>query len=244
MSEHDLEAFLSRFPKTRPSLPEAHRKIYVKEYADNRDGNNSASGMAQRLEGWMHRKVASSAPGRLLELGAGTLNHLKYEHPDTEYDIVEPFAALYQNSDRLTRISKVYGNLSEVPEDAQYDRVISVAVLEHLENLPTEVARAGRLLGPDGVFQAGIPSEGEFLWWLAWRSVTGTAYYLRNGLDYGQLMAHEHVNTAKEIVKVCEIVFNDVHVQSFPLGIKHLSFYKYIECRQPKHDVLRRILDC
>ena len=46
----------------------------------------------------MHRQVAASTAGqRVLELGAGTLNHRPYEADSLTYDIVEPFAALYES---------------------------------------------------------------------------------------------------------------------------------------------------
>ena len=53
-------------------------------------------------------------------------------------------------------------------------------------------------LEADGVFQAGIPSEGGFLWGIAWRLSTGISYYLRTGLGYGVVMRHEHIDSAFE----------------------------------------------
>ena len=40
----------------------------------------------------MKKKFENS---KILEIGAGTLNHLKYEKNFSEYDIVEPFKNLF-----------------------------------------------------------------------------------------------------------------------------------------------------
>jgi len=78
----------------------------------------------------------------------------------------------------------------------QYDRVLSVAVLEHLGEMPAIIAASARLIRQGGVFQAGIPAEGGLLWGLAWRLTTAIAYRARTGLAYAPVMRHEHLNTA------------------------------------------------
>src|SRR5205807_2443582 len=99
------------------------------------------------FESWMHRTVANGTPGsRILELGAGTLNHLKFEPPADVYDVVEPFRALWDDSPYRTRVTTFYKDLGEIPDDHLYDRILSIAVLEHLTDLPRIVARCGRLL--------------------------------------------------------------------------------------------------
>src|SRR3954454_5682863 len=66
---------LSRFPKQRRPLPEAYQKIYVQHYKRNREGGSAASSLAQKMEAWMHRKVAADVAGlstvpSTLEIGA------------------------------------------------------------------------------------------------------------------------------------------------------------------------------
>jgi hypothetical protein len=232
-------ALLRSYPRTRPPLPEAHRRIYLDEYRRNRGVSGGVLfRVTASLEGWMHRKIARLQTGRLLELGAGTLNHLQYE-PALPYDIVEPWPALYQHSGMRDRIAHAYASISDIPEHVRYARVISVAVLEHVENLPDLVARSGLLLAGDGVFQAGIPAEGGMLWGLAWRSTTGIAYRLRTGLPYAPVMRYEHLNTAAEIIAILRHFFRSVALSWFPLPSQHLSFYCYIEARDPDLDACR-----
>jgi SAM-dependent methyltransferase len=233
-----LDAQLARFPKTRPPLPRQIEEIYARQYAENRAGESTAASLSQRLERWMHRQVAADAsPSKAtLELGAGNLNQLPFEPEGGAYDIVEPFADLYRGSPRLSRVRAVYADIAEVPDAARYDRITSVACLEHICDLPVALARSAKLLAPGGAFRAAIPSEGGLLWRLGWSLTTGLEFRLRHGLDYGLLMAHEHVNDAAEIEALARVVFEDVSVRSFGVG-RQLSLYRFIEARRPRLEV-------
>lgn len=230
-----IDPIIGRFPKERPALDARFREIYERAYVANRAGTDPASALAQRLEGWMHRRVATAAGrfanARILELGAGNLNHLEHERGFAVYDVVEPFEALLRNAPEKRAVGRIYRRLADVEDGKTYDRVISVAVLEHMADLPREVALACRHLADGGLFQAGIPCEGEAAWWLGWRAGTGLAFYLEHGLDYGVLMRHEHLNTMDEILAVVGYFFERVTVRRspFPLPLPHLSFYAYVE---------------
>ncbi|HEX4298540.1 MAG TPA: methyltransferase domain-containing protein, partial [Devosia sp.] len=229
-----VDEIIGRYPKARPALPEAQRRVYEREYKLNRQGGSLLTRMSSGLEAWMHRRVAAAAGGGdVLELGAGTLNQLGYEAANPGYDVIEPFHALYADSQQKGRIRAFYDDIVEVPAGRRYQRITSVAVLEHVDDLPVIMARSALLLADDGVFQAGIPSEGGLAWGLAWRTTTGVAYWLRNRLDYGVLMRHEHLNTAAEIETMTRHFFGEVRVARFPLPARQLSFYSYLEARRP-----------
>ncbi|WP_144039858.1 class I SAM-dependent methyltransferase [Novosphingobium sp. TH158] len=238
----DISHLLASYPRERAPLPEEYQRVYAEQYKINREGTTAVDGAAQKLEQWMHRKVASVSGDPVLELGAGTLNHLRFEPNAATYDIVEPFVSLFEGKPELSRVRASYASVHDVPPANRYARVISIAVLEHLTDLPRDLARSALLLDEGGVFQAGIPSEGGLLWWLGWRFSTGLAYFLRTGLDYGKVMRHEHVNSAQEILKVVSHLFADVRTARFPLPSGHLSFYTYLEAREPRLDLARRIL--
>jgi hypothetical protein len=227
------------FPKIRPPLPKEIEGIYSAHYKSNRGGQTTASSLAQRMEAWLHKQVAKDVANLkksrrgTLELGAGTLSQLQYEPDAQPYDIVEPFTDLYKGSPLLARVRNVYSDISEVPTHCRYDRIISIATLEHICNLPEVVAQSGLLLGENGTFRASIPSEGTLLWTLGWKLTTGLEFKLRYGLDYGLLMKHEHVNTAREIEEVLTYFFEEVACKVFGLA-KSISFYRYYECRSPR----------
>lgn len=240
-----VPAFLNNYPKVRPRLPDAIAEIYESHYQDNRNGGTTASSLSQKVEGWMHRQVAADAlagfSGSTLEIGAGTLNQLKHEPQCGAYDIIEPFAKLYENSPNLERVRTIYSDIAELPNELRYARITSVATLEHICDLPFVVAKSGCLLDKGGVFRAAIPSEGTPLWKLGWTLTTGLEFRLKHGLDYGELMRHEHVNSAQEIREVLGYFFDRIHSRA--LGISQaLSIYQYHECRMPRLDRCRAFL--
>lgn len=236
----ESEALLARFPKTRPVLPEAYARIYDSQYLANRSGATAAASLGQQLESWMHRQVAADArarnPGATLELGAGTLNQTPYEPLSAPYDVVEPYAALYADSPNRARIRDIYADIADVPADRRYARITSVAALEHICDLPLVLARAAQLLAPEGELRVAIPSEGGLVWRLGWTMTTGLEFRAKHGLDYGVLMAHEHVNDAAEIEALIGALFETTKVRALGLGIQ-ASVYRFIAARAPRLDV-------
>jgi hypothetical protein len=242
----DTEALLAAFPKARPPLSPQLRAVYARQYKENREGETTAASLSQRLEAWMHRQVAADVAGgavrATLELGAGTLNQLDYEPFTAPYDIVEPFAELYADSAQRSRIRHAFEDIAEAPTEARYERITSVAALEHICDLPLVLARSAQLLTADGVFRAAIPAEGGFLWRVGWSLTTGLEFRLRHRLDYGELMRHEHVNSAAEIEALVNVLFANVRVKSFGVG-RQLSLYRFIEARAARLDLAQAWID-
>jgi len=217
-------------------LPPEYAAIYLQHYRNSREGNSQILSLAQRAERWMHRKVAQDvadgSPKATLELGAGNLNQLPYEPYSQPYDIVEPFRELYESSPHRERIRNIYDDIARIPSGNSYDRITSIAVLEHVCNLPELVARSALLLADGGSFRAGIPSEGTILWRLGWQLTTALDFRARHNLDYKVLMRYEHVNTAREIEEVLRYFFRDTRVSVFGL-MRSLSFYQFFACTVP-----------
>lgn len=233
----DVKRLLASYPRERPPLPPALAAIYHDTYVSSREGRGILYRITQSLEAWMHRRIAAdSVSGQTaLEIGAGTLNHLRFEANDETYDVVEPYTALYEGRPETKRVRAFYADIAEVPRENRYDRIISIATLELVLDLPRLVAQAATLLKPEGTFAAGIPSEGGFLWGLAWRSSVGLSFRLRTGLNYGDLMRHEHVNRAAEIEAVVKHFFEQVRVRRFPTPARQFSLYTFLRCRAPRH---------
>ncbi len=225
---------LTGFPKIRPTLPPEYQKIYLQHIQENRHGQSPASRLSTGLEGWMHRRIARDARAGLstLEIGAGTLNHLRYEPEGVAYDIVEPAHYQFADSPFLSRVRNIYDDIKEVPRDTRYDRIISIATFEHICNLPEVVANSGLLLTPGGQLRAAIPAEGGPLWKLGWKLTTGWEFKRRYGLDYEVMMRAEHVNNWKEVAAVLDYFFQRVEFSSLGLT-RALSFYQVYICRNP-----------
>lgn len=229
-----------RFPKQRPALPEPYARIYASHYQLNRKGLTPATSLSRRMERWLHRRVAADLAGAqrtrsTLEIGAGTLNQLAHEPAVGPYDIIEPFRELFEGSALLSRVRSVYSDIRDVPVHSRYDRITSVATFEHLCDLPTVVARAGRLLAPGGTLRVAIPSEGTPLWKLGWLLTTGLEYRVKYGLDYGVLMRYEHVNSAAEVAAALRYFFGKVTRRVFGVS-PALSFYQFFTATDPALD--------
>ncbi|HEY9080167.1 hypothetical protein [Magnetovibrio sp.] len=234
MAQTDITELLASYPRAHPPLSPEWQKIYVETYKSSRDGKTLLYKLTQKLESWMHHSVASKSHiPRLLEIGAGTLNHVPYETQTDQYDIAEPFSELFADKPNLKSIHTAYGDLFDVPLENRYDRIISIAALEHITNLPNVVARSGLMLNEGGEFRAGIPSEGGFLWGLSWRASVGLMARLKYGLDYGELMRHEHVSTAPDIIAVVRHFYRNCTITRFPTPLHSLSLYACIRASDP-----------
>lgn len=235
-----LQLILSSYPRSREPLTARLAELYIDEYCRNREGKKGLPAVVARLESWMHKSIATEiSDARILELGGGTLNHVPYEKDFRAYDVVEPFRELWVNSGYRNVVSAIYEDIAWVPNGTTYDRTVSVAVLEHLTDLPRVMASCAILLADGGEFRAGIPTEGGLLWGLSWRLTTGISFRVRTGLSYAAIMRHEHVNTADEIVAVARYLFENVRIHRFPLPIKHLSFYTVLCASNPCLDRCR-----
>jgi len=236
----DINLLLNSFPRSRPPIGDRIKKIYDEHYKSNRTGSTLFSSLARYIDGWMHRHVALSGNQdrgldlATLEIGAGTLNQIPYENKCSSkiYDIIEPMEHLYKDSEYLHLVRNTYKDIREIPRKKIFDRIISIATLEHVTDLPDVISISAKLLKKNGVFACGIPSEGGFLWGLAWRLSTGIEFRVRYNADYGELMRHEHVNNAEEIEAVLKYFFQHVKIKHLGFG-KHFSLFKYIECKGP-----------
>ncbi len=228
---------VDKFPKIRKELPGEYQKIYNEHYRNNREGNNTTTSISQRLESWMHRKVASDVKNKktenieTLEIGAGNLNHLQYEPFVSPYDVVEPFSNLLNTSVAKSSVRNIYNDISEIDTTQKYDRIISIACFEHVTDLPDMVEKACTLLKPGGQMRVAIPNEGTLMWKLG-TMVTGYEFRKKYGLDYQLLMKHEHVNTADEIEEILKLYFKSVKCSVFGFN-KKIAFYRFYTCKEP-----------
>jgi hypothetical protein len=205
------------------------------------------------MEAWMHRQIAADVycaghAVSTLEIGAGSLNHLMYEPASSPYDVVEPAEYLLALSGPVQRrrVRFVFKDIANISLSNRYERIISIASLEHICNLPEVIARSGILLSSDGQFRAGIPAEGTMLWHLAQDLTTGLEFRMKYKLDYGVTMRHEHVNTAAEIEDGLRYFFREVECKVLGLT-RSLCVYQFFGCSHPSlercNEYLREISD-
>jgi hypothetical protein len=245
---NEINYILSKFPKKKPPLAQFYRDNYNSFYDNNRNAKSLVTKISSYLEQWMHLVISSNNKinnPKILEIGAGTLNHIPYEKKYQTYDIIEPYVDMYKNTSLLSRVNNIFTSIYDVPPNFKYDLIISIATLEHVEDLPAILVKAADLLdnNSDASLKIAIPSEGSFLWYLAWRFGTGLGFWLKYGKSYKPFMNYEHINSSHEIESLIHFFFKDITVKRFPFEAFHLSLYTYIEASNLNLNNIKYYLD-
>ncbi len=239
-----LNELIKIYPKKKIPLSLKLKNIFQKEYKINRERKINSI-----FEKWMHKnikKLKNKSNINTLEIGAGTLNHLSYEDNSNKdkYDIIEPKKFLYRNNILKKKINKIYTDYKNLP-DKNYDRIISIATLEHLTDLPKFLAMSAfKLKNKNSFHSHSIPCEGYFAWTIANRYISGAIFKLRTGCSYDEMMKYEHVNNYDEIYSMIKFFYKNVHITfSYPFFLNaHTSFYANISFSGPRLKVCKKYL--
>ena len=231
----NIKTLLKKYPKKRILLSKKIKKIFVNEYKNNR-----TNFLSQLSESWMHFSIKgrkSKGKYSTLEIGAGNLNHLKYESSNNliNYSIIEPQKFLLKNNKYKNSV-KIYKNLNQIKKKS-LDRIISCAVLEHITDLPKYLAQSSGLLKSNGYQSHSIPCEGYPLWHLVWDIVSGIPFKIRTGLNFKEIQKYEHVNNYDEILFLIKYFYNECDIKfSYPsFFTPYLSLYANITFSKPNN---------
>lgn len=195
------------------------RVSYTENVQDGAAAKKIPSPRPPLLQFWLDRRIAKLGGFPVLEVGAHTLNHLRYESMEGAYDITGMSHDLPGGDPSRFQVRDSWENFPDVPHRAEYARVICVTELFHTPDLEGTIARAGLAIRPSGVFQAGIP---------------GRAF---------SLFANRSRNTSLDIAAAVHYFFADVTIRRFPLPFHKLSAYGYIEARLPRLERCRAHFD-
>jgi hypothetical protein len=232
INKSDFE-LLKKYPKKRPSLNDKLKKIFDNEYKKNRSNS-----LSQISESWLHYSIKGrkNTSNNTLEIGAGSLNHIPYEKYscDKKYDVIEPKKFLYEDSPNKKHVNNFYKNFTETP-DNYYDRIISCAVLEHLEDLPNFLYLSSFKLKENGYHSHSVPCEGYPVWNITWYFFNAIPFKLRTGQNFKDIQKHEHLNTFDEILALINFFYKKVEIKySYPLFFSpYFSFYANINFWSP-----------
>ena len=225
-----IYSLLRKYPKRRGNLPKPIKKIFDNEYLNNRQNF-----LSQLSERWLHLSMDDrTIKKKTLEIGAGTLNHLKYESKK-HYDVVEPNKFFFKNSSNTKFVRKFYKSLNQT-KNQSYDRIISCAVLEHITDLPEYLYSSSFKLKKNGYQQHSIPCEGYPMWNTLWFLFSGVTFRLKYGYSYKYIQKYEHVNNFDEILSLINFFYKKVEIKfSYPFYNKYLSFYSNIKFSKPNN---------
>jgi len=224
---------IKSYPRSRTKLP-----LNLKKNFDNHYLKNRKNFLSQLCERWLHLSISKRfLKKKTLEIGAGTLNHLHYESCDKIYDIIEPKNFLLKSSNLIEKIHKKYNNIDSCKNN-YYDRIISCAVLEHLDDLPRYLSISSLKIKKNkgGGYQShSIPCEGYPVWNLTWYIFSGLIFDLKYGFgSFRKIQKHEHLNNFDEIIALIKFFYKKVKIKySYPGYNKYLSFYANVEFKIP-----------
>jgi len=235
-----IELYKKKYPKKRKPLNKDLKKIFNKFYLSNR-----TSFLSQLLESWLHFSIKKikKKNSKTLEIGAGTLNHLAYENlTHTSYDIIEPKKFLFKKNYNISKINKIYKNISECKNN-YYDRIISCAVLEHLENLPNFLIISSCKMKKFAFQSHSVPLEGYPMWDFSWRILSGLLFRIKTGHSFKEVQKHEHLNKFNEILFLIRFFYRKVKVKySYPFFYKYLAFYANITFSNPNKKNIQKFI--
>jgi ubiquinone/menaquinone biosynthesis C-methylase UbiE len=161
---------------------------------------------------------------KTLEIGAGLGEHLSWEDlTDQDYHMLEYRQAWV---DILkVKYPKNHSFAADIQEktpieDAFYDRILAIHVLEHLPDLPKALAEIYRLLKPGGQFQVVIPCEGGMAYEFARTISSARLFKKKFRMAYKPIIQAEHLNTASEILEeIKKSGFQTKSSNYFPLKV-------------------------
>jgi SAM-dependent methyltransferase len=160
---------------------------------------------------------------KTLELGAGLGAHLAFEElPRQDYHCIE----LRQNmadaiTQRFPEVTAAVGDCQRhLPyDDAFFDRIVVVHVLEHLPDLPACLDEAKRVLKPGGLISVVLPCDPGLAYEVARKISAERIFKKRYGLPYGWLIRREHINSPLEILQLLSERFTEIDRSYFPLKV-------------------------
>lgn len=169
------------------------------------------------------RFLPQSPRWRTLELGAGSGGHLPFEPLERQdYHCIELRDGMAQEiKRRFPSVTTVVGDCQQrIPyDDAFFDRVVVVHVLEHLPNLPAAIAEVSRVLKPGGLFSVVLPCDPGLAYQVARKISAERLFRARYRMPYGWLIRREHINSPREILSVVGERFEIFDKSYFPMRV-------------------------
>jgi SAM-dependent methyltransferase len=209
------------WPKQLPEFTDEQRRVRDEFMARWLEILPSRYGMIERFNHTYG--VEGAATGKTLEIGAGLGEHLRYEDlTNQDYYVVELREELTRAiRERYPTVTALVADCQDrLPfDDAFFDRVLAVHVLEHLPDLPRALDEIQRVLSPGGRFHAVIPCEGGLAYSVARRISAQRIFEKEFGMSYEWLIRSEHVNVPWEIQMELEKRFRLVGSRYFPFRV-------------------------
>lgn len=199
---------------------------YRQRFAGLYDGANYASPLQRRVMRASHRLLekrfgAAARFGRVLEVGAGTGEHLPFvRHAYDEYVVTDRDPEALRLAERKATpvvCGKVRFEAHAAENlgfaDAAFDRLVAAHVLEHLYPPQRAIKEWRRVLRDGGTLSVLIPTDPGVAWRLG-RALGPRRAAVAQGLPYDYIIAREHVNACNNLLALLRYYFPE-HVDDW-----------------------------
>lgn len=218
----------TKWPKKMPPLTDEQQRIkddFMKHWHEVLPRRYA---VIERFNHGFPVKHAQKKAGRVLEIGAGMGEHIRFENlANTEYVALELRKEMTEViRRRFPAVITLVGDCQKaLPfSGAYFDRVLAIHVLEHLPNLPAALEEVSRVLKPDGQFEVVIPCEGGLAYSFARRISAQRVFEKRYNMAYDWCIQSEHINTPQEILHELRKFFIVKTTRYFPLIVPSITF--------------------
>ncbi|HMW55300.1 MAG: class I SAM-dependent methyltransferase [Candidatus Accumulibacter phosphatis] len=208
---------------------------YRERFSTVYDDANYSSPLQSSVMRASHRLVEKAFDeqtyfGRILEVGAGTGEHLHFvRHRFDEYILsdqdrktlevaMNKFSGMHAG--KLRYATQTGSHLDYA--DNTFDRLLATHVLEHIYQPHLALKEWLRVLKPGGVLSILIPTDPGLAWRLG-RHLGPRKQAMAKGIPYDYIMAREHVNSCHNLVALLRHYFNDAKEAWWPFPVPSID---------------------
>ena len=216
--------------KNEPSYQEYMVKWAEVYQKSNYDRGLSAWFLRKSHEWCEERFTKNDMFEKVLEVGAGTGEHIKYiRHRFNEYWATDANLTMLNQVTEKAMSEKI-GNVFVQEEDAtklsfsdgNFDRVIATHVLEHIPEPHKVLKEWARVIKPGGILSLALPCDPGFAWRFG-RMLGPRKTFQKVGIDYDYWMAREHINSINNLVTFVRYYFPVIQEQWLPCRIPSMD---------------------
>lgn len=221
---------------------------YRARFADVYDASNYASPLQSAVMRASHRLTerkfnAQAHFGRVLEIGAGTGEHLGFVHHTFDQYVLSDLDEKTLDVAKEKLKTQFEGRLQyEVQsgeglsyEDNSFDRLIATHVLEHIYQPHLALKEWQRVVKNGGVLSILIPTDPGLAWRLG-RHLGPRKNAIAQGIAYDYVMAREHVNSCNNLISLLRHYFPGSSEAWWPLPIPSTDLNLFFVC----HAIVRK----
>lgn len=212
------------------------------KFADVYDESNYASPLQSALMRASHRLVERRFQkcehfSKVLEIGAGTGEHLRYvRHDFDQYVLTDRDEKTLEVAKRKL-ITKLNNKLLFEMQNGEklsyandsFDRLIATHVLEHIYQPHLAIKEWARVVKHGGILSVLIPTDPGIAWRMG-RHLGPRKKAIAQGIAYDYVMAREHVNSCNNLIALLRHYFPNRTEAWWPFPIPSIDLNLFFVC--------------